>query len=95
MNESNQIQCYSVSSDDVNVFLDMVANASLLFAFIGVIFGFIFAFLLFGSLRKRRDIPPKMDIQERYYMAKAFYNPAFHKAVLLHLESKRIISAAR
>lgn len=62
MNESNQIQCYSVSSDDVNVILDMVANSSLLFAFIGVIFGFIFGFLLFSSLIKRCYIPPKMDI---------------------------------
>ncbi|MBE4592203.1 hypothetical protein BOO24_07445 [Vibrio navarrensis] len=62
MNQSNQIQCYGVSSDDVNVILDMVANASLLFAFIGVIFGFIFGFLLFSSLIKRTYIPPKMDI---------------------------------
>ena len=84
MNTDN-VQCYGVSSEDVNVILDMVSNATMVFSFVGVFVGFLFAWLLFGSLSRRKIAPKKIPIDERYYMAKAFLNPAFHEAVLMHV----------
>lgn len=86
MNIDN-VQCYGVSSEDVNAILDMVSNATMVFSFVGVFVGFLFAWLLFGlgSAARRKNAPKKIPIDERYYMAKVLLNPAFHQAVLMHL----------
>ncbi|EJE8580634.1 hypothetical protein M5219_003529 [Vibrio vulnificus] len=86
MNIDN-VQCYGVSSEDVNAILDMVSNATMVFSFVGVFVGFSFAWLLFGlgSAARRKSAPKKIPIDERYYMAKVLLNPAFHQAVLMHL----------
>ncbi|HDY7981130.1 hypothetical protein [Vibrio vulnificus] len=47
MNIDN-VQCYGVSSEDVNAILDMVSNATMVFSFVGVFVGFLLAWLLFA-----------------------------------------------
>ncbi|EIV8467050.1 TPA: hypothetical protein RQJ58_004426 [Vibrio vulnificus] len=47
MNIDN-VQCYGVSSEDVNVILDMVSNATMVFSFVGFFVGFLLAWLLFA-----------------------------------------------
>jgi len=81
--------CYVISSTEFNQAAGYIADAVLMIGLGFFVFGILLA--AFYLYRPKPNIP-KLDIQQRYVIAKVFSDPDFHRAILRSLAFKSIIS---